>query len=731
MKPGRNDPCHCGSGRKFKKCCQGREAATAATPDSVAAEALTQAEFSQLASLFNAGRYVELENRARLLIGQYPNNGFIWKVLGVALQKQGKYALVALQNAAELLPLDSEAHIMLADACKRLGNIEPALASYRQALAINPGNADVHVLMGNALVGAGKLGEAVESYQQALMIRPDYAEVISNLGNVLKELGRFNEAVAIYRRAVELKPDYAAAHSNLGNALEELGQFREAVACCRTALAISPDMADAHNNLGNALKNLGQLKEAEASYRWAIATQADFALAHNNLGTALQDLGQLEEAQASYRRALEIKADYADAHSNLLFLNAYYCQLEPCEHLVQACEWEQECVPEQARQAGAGRVFSRSALDGRRLRVGYVSGDFHQHAVSYFIEQIFAYHDKTRIELFAYSNTAICDATSLRLQGLAENWLSVVGLADSALLERIDQDGIDVLIDLSGHTARNRLAVFAQRAAPVQAHYLGYFASTGLTEIDYWIGDAILTPVENDGHFSEQVWRLPRVWVSYDGKADAPVTDRRPSPDGSVWLGSFNNLGKLTPETLSLWAKVLHALPEGRLLLKTRALADADNCQRIMNVLAGHGISAERIELQDGSGTPEWRAHMACYDRLDIALDPVGGVGGGTTSCDALWMGAPVITLEGDRMASRMTSAMLDAIGHSEWTAHCEAEYVDKVVALARDMNLRQSLRPDQRSRMAESPLCDARGLVRSLEDGYFAMFAHWQALHN
>ena len=220
------------------------------------------------------------------------------------------------------------------------------------------------------------------------------------------------------------------------------------------------------------------------------------------------------------------------------------------------------------------------------------------------------------------------------------------------------------MIDLSGHTAHNRLGVFARRAAPVQAHYLGYFASTGLAGMDYWIGDEILTPATTDSHFSEQVWRLPRIWVSYDGRADAPVPDWRPSQGGAVWLGSFNNLGKLTPATLALWAQVLHALPQGKLLLKTKGLSDTGNRQRILEAMSGHGILPDRIELQDSSATPGWPAHMAYYDRLDIALDPVGGVGGGTTTCDALWMGVPVITLEGDRMASRMTASMLDAIGH-------------------------------------------------------------------
>jgi protein O-GlcNAc transferase len=342
--------------------------------------------------------------------------------------------------------------------------------------------------------------------------------------------------------------------------------------------------------------------------------------------------------------------------------------------------------------------------------------------VSHFIEQLFTHHDRTKVELFAYYNNIFRDEVTGRLQALTEHWILISGMSDAAVRDRIEADSIDVLIDLSGHTSGNRLGVFARRAAPVQAYYLGYFASTGLTEMDYWIGDEVVTPPETDSHFSEQVWRLPRVSWSYDGK-DAPPPNLRPAQDDTVWVGSFNQLGKLTPATLALWAKILLALPEGRLLLKTKELADDANRQRILDAMASHGISPDRIELKDISITPNWQEHMAYYNRLDIVLDPVGAMGGVTSTCDALWMGAPVITLEGDRVVSRATAAILTAIGHPEWIARSEAEYIDKVAALARDVDQRNVLRTSQRDQMARSPLCDAKGLAMSLESAYIAMF--------
>ena len=538
-------------------------------------------------------------------------------------------------------------------------------------------------------------------------------------------------ALQALQNAADLLPNNAEVHVNLAAALQALGLLDRSAASSRRALEINPNFAEAHNNLGVALQDIGQLNDAAASFRRAIMIKPDFIEAHNNLGSTLKDLGQLDDAVASYRQALEIKPDFAKAYSNLLFLYAYRALINPHEYLAQARNWEQACLSVQDRQVAHHRVFQRSPLAGRRLRVGYVSGDYHQHAVSYFIEQLFTHHDQARVELFAYSTQGQQDGVTARLQALVEHWVPFAWVPDAAIRERIEADGIDVLIDLSGHTKHNRLGVFARRAAPVQAHYLGYFASTGLTEMDYLIGDQVLTPPETDSHFSEQVWRLTRVWVSYDGKTDVPVSDWRPGQDGVVWFGSFNNLGKLTPATLALWARVLHALPECKLLLKTKELRDTDNRQRILNTFSGHGIKPDRIELQDSSATPKRMEHMACYNRLDVALDPVGGMGGGTTTCDALWMGVPVIALEGNRMASRMTASMLNAIDHPEWVARSEAEYIDKAVTLARDVEQRKALRFSQRNRMASSPLCDAHGLAMSLENAYVEMFERWLKRQN
>ena len=566
------------------------------------------------------------------------------------------------------------------------------------------------------------------AHSQATHSNKPKATMFFHQGNTLMAQGRLDAAIENFNKAIACQSDLAEAHSNLGVALYFQGKLDDAVGHCRQAVSIKPDYTRAYYNLGIGLYAQGEMDEAVNNFRAALALDPDYVEALYDMGNAFQALGKLEEAIASYHKALALKPDFAQAYNNLLFLHSYRASLPPQEYLTLARNWEQACVTAHDRKSARYRTFHRLPITGRRLRVGYVSGDFRQHSISYFIEQLFAHHDRARIELFAYSTNGEQDAVTERLQALVEHWSNLAVDTDTSARERIEADSIDVLIDLSGHTAHNRIGIFANRAAPVQAHYLGYFASTGLTEMDYWIGDEILTPPEINSHFIEQVWRLPRVWVTYKTIADAPEPNWQPAQDGAVWLGSFNNLGKLTPATLALWAKILHALPQGQLLLKTKELANPVNRQSILDTMSSHGISPQRIDLQPATA---WADYMACHNRLDIALDPVGGHGGGTSTCDALWMGVPVIHELGSHVGSRFAASMLNAIGHPEWVAHSEAEYVDKVVALARNVEQRKALRPIQRGQMAHSPLCDAKDLATNLENAYFEMFERWLAIQN
>ena len=745
----RNDACPCGSGKKYKHCCLSKPAppgTAARTADQLVQSGLAHHQAGRLEQANTAYQQalqqspfhpdalhllgmlahqigdhelaVDLINQA---IRANPGAPNFYCNLGTVLQAQGKYAeaIACFRKAIRLDSGNAVFHYNLGHALQAQGQMHDAAACYRLAISLAPNHVEAHSNLGHTLLAQGELDQAVESYRRALALAPDFAEMHFNLAVALNVQGKPAAAIESYQRAIALFADYAQAHCNLGAALLAQGKLDDAVASYQRAIAINPGLGEAHYNLGIALQAQDKLDAAIASYRRTLELQPSLVEGHCNLGNALRAQGRLDDAIECYQNALAIKPDYANAYSNLLFLLSYHAALPPSEYLVRARGWERACIPPQSRETARTKIFARAPLSGRRLKVGYVSGDFRKHAVSYFIEQIFAQHDRSRIELFAYSNNRARDAVTERLNTLVDHWLPIAPMSDEAACERIRADGIDVLIDLSGHSAHNRLGVFAHRAAPVQASYL-YFASTGLSEMDYWIGDAILTPPELDAGFSEQVWRLPRVWMSYQTIAAAPTPGWHPAHDGSIRLGSFNNLGKITPQTLRLWARVLHALPEACLLLKNKDLADAGNRQRILSELAALGIAAERIELQPGT---DWVDYMAQHDRLDIALDPVGGHGGGTSTCDALWMGAPVIHLLGEHVGARFAAPLLNAIGHSEWIAHSEEEYIAKTIALARDVALRKQLRQGQREAMAHSPLCDATGLARALEDAYCGMF--------
>lgn len=644
--------------------------------------------------------------------------------LGIVWQAQCRYddAIACFKRALAIDSKNIVLHYNLGHALQAHGQLRAAAASYQAAILLSPDHLESHSNLGHTLQRLGELEAAVACYRRALVIAPGLAEMHFNLATALAAQGKFDVASESYRQAIRLSPGYAQAHCNLGAALLAQKRFDDAVASYQQAIAINPALGDAHYNLGIALQAQNKLDDAIASFRKTLELQPEFVEGFCNMGNALREQGRLKEAVECYRQALTIRPDYANAYSNLLFLLSYHAATSPSDYLRQARDWELACIPAEIRQSARAKKFKRQPLSGRRIKIGYVSGDFRKHAVSYFMEQIFAQHDRSQVELFAYSNNRSRDAVTGRLNELADHWVPIALMSDEEVCARMAADELDVLIDLSAHSAHNRLGVFARRAAPVQASYL-YFASTGLTEMDYWIGDEVLTPPALDGQFSEQVWRLPRTWLTYKTITEAPMPNWQPSSDGAIWLGSFNNLGKITPHTLRLWARILNALPTARLLLKNKELADSGNRQRVLSELASHGITAERIQLQPGT---EWSDYMAQHDRLDIALDPVGGHGGGTSTCDALWMGVPVIHLLGDHVGSRFAASLLNAIGHSEWIAHTEAEYLDKVTALAADVVLRKKLRYTQRNTMALSPLCDARDLARSLEDAYGDMFARW-----
>lgn len=719
-------------------------------------ESLPKAESDQLFALFNDRRYSELEDRARNLVERYPDSGVAWKALGASLQMQGKDALPALQRAAELLPDDAPAQSNLGRELRSLGQFAEAATRFRRALAVKPGFADAHNNLGAALQDLGQLDEAAANFRRATEINPDFtvahnnlgvslhsigqpaaavasfrrvleldsglADVHCNLAGALRDIGQLDEAAASYRRAIELEPDFVSAYNRLGVTLRDLGQLDAAAASHRRALEIDPGHASAHNNLGVVLRDLGQLNDAMTSYHRALEIDPEFTSTYTNLGIALEDSWQLDDAVACFRRALQIKPESADLHSTLLCTQHYLPGHSAAALFAEARQFG-DLV---ARKARIYTDWANSAEPERCLRVGLVSPDFRHHPVGYFLESILAAlqaNPAGGLEITGYMTNVFTDAATERIKTYCHAWHSGVGFSDENLAKRIREDGIDILIDLSGHTVHNRLPLFAWKAAPVQVSWLGYFATTGLAAMDYLIADPWTLPETEEGYFIEKVWRLPETRLCFT----PPTADIRVAPlpaliNGYITFGSFHNPNKIDNHVVELWARVLTAVPGSRLFLRAKQFGSADVRHKIMDAFSLHGIDPARLTIEGAAPREEY---LATYRRVDIVLDSFP-FPGGTTTAESVWMGVPVLTLAGTSFLSRQGVGLLMNAGLPEWIA-CDADdYVARAVAHASDLRRLSSLRDDLRSRVLNSPLFDAPRFAGHFEAALRGMWRAW-----
>ena len=672
--------------------------------------------------------------------------------LGNALNGMGRRdaALAAYDKALRLKPDYAEAYSNQGDTLRKTGRPDEALAAFNEALRLRPDYAEAHNNRGNSLRDLGRSDEALAAYDSALLFRPDYAKAYANRGKALQDMSRLDDALADYDTALRLKPDLAEVHNNRGNTLRGMGRPEEALAAFDTALRLKPDLAEVHNNRGNTLQEMGRPEGALAAFDAALRVKPDLAEIHNNRGNALRDLGRLDDALAAYDTALQLKPDFAEAYAtrgNLFlslmrldeamidydvalslkpdFAEAYTSKLMALHYVAfdarGAIAAAARAFGASVNRVGAPLAFANAPIPDRRLRIGYVSGDLRRHPVGYFLQSILRNHASGAVEVFCYSNTRREDDLTASFQSQADHWRPLNGLADEAATAVIRADAIDILVDLSGHTARNRLALFARRPAPVQVSWLGYFGTTGIAAMDYVLADRFVVPPGEDDAFTEQVWRMPGSYLCFmPPDIDVPVRPR--DMQGPVTFGSFNNLAKLSPHTVSLWARVMQSVPASRLFLKTKQLADAAVCQAVRERFAGHGIEADRLVLEG----PSPRADLlAAYNRVDIALDPYP-YGGGTTTAEALWMGAPVVTLRGGTWTGRVSESILSTVGLSDLVAGSQEAYVDLAAKLAADQDRRTALHATLRSRLAESPFCDGASFTRQLEDAYRDMWKGW-----
>jgi predicted O-linked N-acetylglucosamine transferase (SPINDLY family) len=673
-------------------------------------------------ALLEAGRLDEALAASNRAIELKPDQADAHASRGNALARTGRHeeAIAAYLRAIELRPDLAEAHTNLGNALCAVGRVDQAIAACRRAVELRPGLAAAHSNLGNALRAKGCLDESIAAYERAIAVSPDFADACSNLGNVLRERGRLGEAIAILGRAIALRPDLAEAHSNLGNVLKEQRKYDEAIAAYRRAIALRPDHAASHSNLGVTLKEKGDLEGAVAALRRAAALDPDHAEVLNNLSSTLLAQGDHEGAERYCRRALELRPGYVAAHSNLLMCSQYQSGVTLAGLARAHAEWDERHA---ARYRGGWKPFALDRSPDRPLRLGFVSPDLGRHPVGFFLARVLENLDPRTCASVCYHCRAVRDDMTERLRAAATEWHEAAGLDDDALAARFRADRIDILFDLSGHTADGRLLVFARRPAPIQVSWIGYVGTTGLKAMDYILADRYHVPPEAEPHYCERVLRMPDGYVCYDPPVEAPAVGPLPAQErGFVTFGCFNNAAKLTPEVIALWAEVVKAVPGARLLLAAAALGGAAVRARIASAFAAAGGDPERLEFE---GALPWTRLLDLYNRVDIALDPFP-YSGGLTTCEALWMGVPVVTLPGETFASRHSFSHLSNVGLSETVARDRQHYVYIAARLAGDMHYLAAIRGGLRDQMAHSPLCDGPRFARKLMELLRSVWGEW-----
>jgi predicted O-linked N-acetylglucosamine transferase (SPINDLY family) len=620
----------------------------------------------------------------------------------------------------EILVLQPHHPGALRELTKILMAREPAIAViYAQRLAERHGkDAEALSLLGQALSGAGRAFEAVGPFRAAAVLTPNAATAHTNLALSLLRAGDPAGAREAAARAVALDDTLIEGHANLGHALVALRLPDAAMDSYRVVLARSFEHPDALHGVAMAQRLLGNSTAAATALMRATTAAPNWIAAHVELGSVLSELGDFDGALAACRRATALSPESALYASNYLFALQYHPEVSAETATAEARDWGTRICA----RLPVLPTRTRGGTSPARLRIGYVSADLYRHPVGWLGAAAIRAHNRSDVHVTVYANQVIRDDVTDSVGSNVDKWFDVFGMDDDALAARIHDDKIDVLVDLSGHTGGNRMSVFARRAAPVQVSWLGYFATTGLPTMDAILLDDDHVSQDGEAFFSERVVRLATGRFCYTAPSYAPAP-RFPATD-TVTFASFNNAAKLNKTVITLWARVLMEVPDSRLLLKSRAFADGVLQERIVAHFAQTGVTADRLTFE---GHVEHAAMLDQYGDVDVALDPFPFCGGLTT-CEALWMGVPVVTLPGRAVVSRQSHAILRSIGAGAWSAKNEDDYVSIAVRLAHDVSERRTLRHSLRERMRASPLCDGPRLARELESAYRALWEAWNA---
>jgi predicted O-linked N-acetylglucosamine transferase (SPINDLY family) len=665
-----------------------------------------------------AGRYAQAAEIWPEVVAADPNNGPVLRLFGEALIACGRLAEGAdlLRRAIALNP-ELPVYNTLGHTLLRLGRIDDAIEIFRAATQRNPQDFLGFTNLGTALMLDGRSDEAAVALRTATELNSDDAMSWSTLALALGSSRKFDEGIAAARKAVAVEPQAVSSLLALSALLAGAGELDAAESAARQAFALAPDHPGSAVNLGGVLLDRGAHDAAAELLEKAILLAPDFADAHINLGKLRRELGEIDAAISHYQRAIQLAAANPAAHSALL-MALHYRPIDPAALLAAHRDWEQRY----AAALTARRQPPGNWLDpGRRLRIGYVSSDFREHPIRYFVQPLIEAHDRRHFEIFCYSGAARHDNVTKQIMEHADHWQEIAGLRDQQFVDLVRDHEIDILIDLALHSGGGRLLAMAAQPAPIQMSYLGYCSTTGMSYIDWRITDDLVDPPGvTASYYTERLLCLPGGFCCYQPPVEAGPIARR--EDQRITFGSFNNLAKISEQQVLLWCQILQRVEDSRLFIQARGADQMSFQQRLTEMLAANGIRADRVEFH---GSQPLADYLQAISHVDIALDTYP-FNGHTTTCHCLWMGVPVVSFYGAMPVSRVGLGLLTQLQMTELVASEPARYVDIAVALAYDGERRLGLRRDLRERMRRSPLMDRRRLARELEDGFRTVWARW-----
>jgi predicted O-linked N-acetylglucosamine transferase (SPINDLY family) len=627
-----------------------------------------------------------------------------------------------LVEVCEKSPGDAQAWFLLGAVYGAQQAFSECAKCSHKAVLIDPGNVNAHLNLAQAYMHLDRPHDAINTYRAVIALSPDHAIAMKNIGHALVQIGSWSEAVTHLERVRALIPNDPEVHGELGSALLGAGRSREAIECFKTIIGNWPDFAGARVNLSRLLGAEGRYDEALAVCETALRVNPDNVSMLVHRGHTRGALGQEQEALKDYLRAVELAPKWAIARSSLLMSMNYSC--DDLKQIFSAhLEWDAMIAA--LRQSRVPHDNNRDPA--RRLRIGYVSHDFFRHSVAYFFEPLLASHDANEVETYCYAHVATPDPVTGRLRTYAHHWRDIRGLGPDSVADIVRRDSIDILVDLGGHTAPDVLLVFARKPAPIQVSWLGYPNTTGMTAMDFRITDRWADPIGvTETHHTEKLVRLSNGFLCYRPFADAPPVSPSPALQaGCITFGSFNTLQKCSPEVVKVWASILVAIPGSRIMLKRDSFRHVATADRYRQMFLEAGVESDRVILHGGTPWAAVMEHLTLYSQIDVGLDtfPYNGT---ATTCEALWMGVPVVCLAGNRHAGRVGVSLLTQLGLTDLIADNLDGYVRIAVGLANDPVRLAELRRTLRQRMSASPLCDAKRFARDMEAAFRTMWRDW-----